>query len=98
MLLGVADQSGPIPKYKEAYDPKSRTYSKWNIPKEQDLIQQLDMMHATLEKHGVEVFRPQIVSNFNQIFSRDIAFVIEDCLFISNILPAREEKSMPFNI
>jgi N-dimethylarginine dimethylaminohydrolase len=49
-------------------------------------------MHAALEKHGVEVLRPQIVSNCNQIFSRDIAFVVEDCLFISNILPARDRE------
>tara|TARA_B100002019_G_scaffold6390_1_gene5134 strand:+ start:138 stop:1055 length:918 start_codon:yes stop_codon:yes gene_type:complete len=93
VLLGVADQSGPIPKYEEAYDPKSRFHIlRGTYPKEQDLIQQLDLMHAALEKHGVEVFRPQIVSNFNQIFSRDIAFVIEDCLFISNILPARDRE------
>ena len=70
VLLGVADQSGPIPKYEEAYDPKSRFHIlRGTYPKEQDLIQQLDLMHAALEKHGVEVFRPQIVSNFNQIFS-----------------------------
>jgi N-dimethylarginine dimethylaminohydrolase len=93
VLLGVADQSGPIPKYEEAYDPKSRlNIIKGTYPKEQDLIRQLDLMHATLEKHEVEVLRPQIVGNCNQIFSRDIAFVIEDCLFISNILPAREKE------
>jgi hypothetical protein len=33
VLLGVADQSGPIPKYEEAYDPKSRLHiAKGNIP------------------------------------------------------------------
>ena len=26
VLLGVANQSGPIPKYEEAYDPKSRLH------------------------------------------------------------------------
>ena len=93
VLLGVADQSGPIPEYEEAYDPKSRLHiAKETYPKEQDLIHQLDLMHAALEKHGVEVLRPQIVGNCNQIFSRDIAFVVEDCLFISNILPARDSE------
>ena len=93
VLLGVANQSGPIPKYEEAYDPKSRLHiAKDTYPREQDLIRQLDLMHATLEKHGVEVLRPHIVSNCNQIFSRDIAFVVEDCLFISNILPARKRE------
>ena len=93
VLLGVANQSGPIPKYEEAYDPKSRLHIlKGTYPKEQDLIHQLDLMHTALEKHGVEVLRPQIVSNCNQIFSRDIAFVVEDCLFISNILPARDRE------
>ena len=93
VLLGIANQSGSTPKYEEAYDPKSRLHIlKGTYPREQDLIQQLDLMHAALEKHGVEVLRPQIVSNCNQIFSRDIAFVIEDCLFISNILPARDRE------
>ena len=93
VLLGVANQSGSTPKYEEAYDPKSRLHIlKGTYPKEQDLIHQLDLMHAALEKHGVEVLRPHIVSNCNQIFSRDIAFVIEDCLFISNILPARDRE------
>ena len=49
-------------------------------------------MHAALGKHGVEVMRPQVVSNCNQIFSRDIAFVVEDFLYISNILPARDRE------
>ena len=66
VLLGVANQSGPIPKYEEAYDPKSRLHIlRGTYPKEQDLIHQLDLMHAALEKHGVEVLRPQIVSNCN---------------------------------
>ena len=26
VLLGVAEQSGPIPKYQEAYDPRSRLH------------------------------------------------------------------------
>ena len=93
VLLGIANQSGSTPNYEDAYDPKSRLHIlKGTYPKEQDLIKQLDLMHAALEKHGVEVLRPQIVSNCNQIFSRDIAFVIEDCLFISNILPARDRE------
>ena len=93
VLLGIADQSGPTPKYEEAYDPKSRLHiANGTYPREQDLIRQLDLMRTTLEEHGVEVFRPQIVSNCNQIFSRDIAFVVEDLLFISNILPARDKE------
>ena len=81
VLLGIADQSGLTPKYEEAYDPKSRFHIlKGTYPKEQDLIHQLDLMHAAFEKHGVEVIRPHVVSNCNQIFSRDIAFVVEDFL------------------
>ena len=93
VLLGVADQSGPPPKYEETYDPKSRLHiAKGTYPEEQDLIDQLDLMQTALKKHGVEVLRPQIVHNCNQIFSRDIAFVVEDRLFISNILPARDKE------
>jgi len=38
------------------------------------------------------VYRPEVLENCNQIFSRDIAFVIEDKLVVANILPEREKE------
>ena len=93
VLLGVADQSGSIPTYDEAYDPKSLLHiAIVSYPKEIYLIHQLDLMHESLQKHCVDVLRPKIVPNYNQIFTRDIAFVIDNYLLLSNILPARDQE------
>src|SRR5690606_25193754 len=37
-------------------------------------------------------FRPEVINDFNQIFTRDIAFVIGDTLIKANILPDREKE------
>ena len=93
VILGIADYSGPIPAYNQAYDPKSKLHIRQGTyPKESDLILQLDAMQDALQKHGVDVLRPKIVPNCNQIFCRDIAFVIDNYLLISNILPARDKE------
>jgi N-dimethylarginine dimethylaminohydrolase len=47
---------------------------------------------AVLKKHGVQVFRPEVIPDCNQIFSRDIAFVVDNKLVKANILPDRERE------
>jgi N-dimethylarginine dimethylaminohydrolase len=44
------------------------------------------------DKYNVSVFRPKIIENYNQIFSRDIGFVIEDKFIRANILPDRDQE------
>ncbi len=53
---------------------------------------EMEAFNAVLQKHGVQVFRPEVLTDCNQIFSRDIAFVIEDKLIKANILPDREKE------
>ena len=43
-------------------------------------------------KYDVTVFRPNIIEDCNQIFARDIAFVIDDKIIKSNILPDRDQE------
>jgi N-dimethylarginine dimethylaminohydrolase len=38
------------------------------------------------------VYRPELIENYNQIFSRDIGFVIDDTFIKANILPDRERE------
>ena len=45
-----------------------------------------------LIKHGVEVYHPHLIENYNQVFARDVAFVIEDKMIISNIIPDRYDE------
>ncbi len=93
VILGTAESCGPVPKPEEAYDPKSLEHIlAGTYPKEEDMIQEMDAFAQVFEKHGVQVYRPEVLKDCNQIFSRDIAFVIEDKLFHSNILPDRERE------
>lgn len=93
VVLGTAQSNGPIPKPEEAYDPNSLMHIKaGTYPREEDMVAEMEAFSKVLKKYDVEVFRPEIIENCNQIFSRDIAFVIEDFIFRSNILPHREEE------
>ncbi|MFT5254057.1 MAG: N-dimethylarginine dimethylaminohydrolase, partial [Flavobacteriales bacterium] len=42
------------------------------------------------KKYNVTVYRPDLIENCNQIFTRDIGFVIDNIFVKSNILPERE--------
>ena len=93
VVLGTAESCGPIPKIEEAYDPKSIEHIKLGTyPLEKDMIAEMEALNAVFEKYNVKVYRPKVIKDYNQIFSRDIAFVIEDKLIVSNILPNRENE------
>ena len=93
VLLGTAKSNGPVPKPEDAYDPKSLEHIlAGTYPLEEDMIQEMEAFAAVFKKYNVQVFRPEILADCNQIFSRDIAFVIEDKLIKANILPHREEE------
>jgi N-dimethylarginine dimethylaminohydrolase len=93
VVLGTAKSNGPIPTIEEAYDPKSLEHIKaGTYPLEKDMIAEMEAFNKVFEKYNVKVYRPEVIPNYNQIFSRDIAFVIEDKLFKSNILPDREKE------
>jgi N-dimethylarginine dimethylaminohydrolase len=93
VVLGTAKSCGPIPRPEDAYDPKSLEHIlAGTYPKESDMILEMEAFAQVFQKYGVTVFRPEVLEDCNQIFSRDIAFVIEDKLVIANILPDREQE------
>ncbi|NVJ89154.1 MAG: amidinotransferase [Flavobacteriaceae bacterium] len=93
VVLGIANSNGPIPSLEEAYDPKSIQHIKMGTyPKEKDMVLEIEAVAAVLNKYDVQVYRPKVIEDYNQIFSRDIAFVIEDKLIKANILPDREKE------
>ena len=93
VLLGTAESSGPAPQPEEAYDPKSLEHIlAGTYPKEEDMIGEMNAFDLVLKKYDVQVFRPEVIEDCNQIFSRDIAFVIENKLIKANILPDREKE------
>ena len=91
--MGTAKSCGPTPTQEEAYDPKSLEHIlAGTYPLEKDMILEMEAFAAVFKKYGVEIFRPEILEDCNQIFSRDIAFVIENKLIKANILPDREKE------
>ena len=93
VVLGTAESNGPIPTMEEAYDPKSKEHIKaGTYPKEEDMVKEMEAVASVLKKYDVEVFRPKIIEDYNQIFTRDIAFVIDDKFIKSNILPDRDQE------
>ena len=93
VVLGLALSNGPTPKPEEAYDPKSLEHIlAGTYPTELDMVYEMDAFCRVLEKYGIVVFRPELIQNYNQIFVRDIGFVIGDVFIKSNILPDREHE------
>jgi N-dimethylarginine dimethylaminohydrolase len=56
------------------------------------MVAEMEAFNAVFQKYNVEVYRPEIIENYNQIFSRDIGFVIDDIFIKANILPDRERE------
>jgi N-dimethylarginine dimethylaminohydrolase len=93
VVLGTAKSNGPTPRVEDAYDPKSIEHIKaGTYPIEEDMVKEMDAVAEVFEKYQVKVFRPEIIKGCNQVFTRDIAFVIEDKFIKANILPDRERE------
>jgi len=93
VVLGIADSFGGIPELVNCYDPKSKEHVlNGTFPEEPNIKIEINDFLNVLNKYDVKVFRPENINNLNQIFTRDIAFVIDDKLILSNILSDRKEE------
>lgn len=93
VVLGTALSNGPTPSITEAYDPKSLEHIlAGTYPVEKDMIVEMEAFNQVFQKYDVKVFRPELIENYNQIFARDIGFVIDDVFIKANILPDRERE------
>ncbi len=91
VVLGSAINNGPTPTADEAYDPKSLEHIiAGTYPTEEDMISEMEAFNQVFQKYDVQVFRPEVIENYNQIFTRDIGFVIDGIFIKANILPERE--------
>ncbi|MBO7643706.1 MAG: amidinotransferase [Bacteroidales bacterium] len=93
VVLGLPDSNGPVPKLRETFDAKSyESVMRGVYPKEEAIKKEMDAFEAVLKKYGVKVYRPRLVKNCNQVFARDVGFVIDDKIIVSNIIPDRQEE------
>ena len=97
VVLGLPYSIGPIPTLQETYDAKSYEAVQLGcFPSQADIIHEMDAVLAVLERYGIEVLRPAPLEDYNQVFARDVAFTIEDTLFISNLIPDRGLETEAF--
>jgi len=93
VVLGIPTDFGGTPSLEEAYDPKSKEHIKaGTFPVEKDLLIEMEAFEAVFKKYNIEVYRPENINNYNQVFSRDIAFVIDDKFIVPNILKDRARE------
>ncbi|WP_416377845.1 dimethylarginine dimethylaminohydrolase family protein [Capnocytophaga sp. G2] len=93
VILGTAQSNGATPTPEEAYDPKSLEHIlNGTYPIEKDMILEMEAFAEILRKYEIHVYRPEIIEDCNQIFARDIGFVIDDKFIKANILPERENE------
>ncbi len=93
VVLGQPKGLGKVPMVDETYDAKSRESVLKNIyPTEEAIEKEMSAFEKVLKKHNVQVFRPWEIENCNQVFARDVAFVIDDKIIISNIIEDRVDE------
>lgn len=93
VVLGQPNSIGGIPRLEESYDAKSYNSIQKNIyPKEVDIVSEMTAFEEVLLKHNVKVYRPEVIEDYNQVFARDVAFVIDDKMIISNIIEDRADE------
>ncbi|MFY0627851.1 MAG: amidinotransferase [Reichenbachiella sp.] len=93
VILGTAQSLGGTPTLEQAYDARSKESIRLGIyPEEKDLIKEMESFHDILKKYGVQVFRPDLLNDTNQVYTRDIGFVIGNKFVIPNIISDREHE------
>ena len=98
VVLGQPVSMGADPTLEESYDAKSyHTIQQGVYPEEEDIINEMTEFEKVLKKYDVEVIRPDIIKDYNQVFARDVAFVIEDKMILSNLIPDRADEQEAYS-
>ena len=93
VILGLSQDFGGVPDLDQCYDPKSREHVlKGTFPDQTMVNDQVNQFLNILNIYDVNVLRPTNIKGLNQIFSRDVCFVIKDKLFIPNIIEERRDE------
>lgn len=93
VVLGQPYSLGKEPLLEETYDAKSyETVQKGVYPVEEDIAAEMTAFEQVFVKYDIEVLRPLILPNCNQVYARDVAFVIDDKIITSNIIPDRADE------
>jgi N-dimethylarginine dimethylaminohydrolase len=94
VILGIGRDCGG-PRRQNLTD--ARYHAAGKAPNEEALVSQVDNLGAALTEHGVRVIRPANLPKTEQIFARDLAFVVGGKLFWGNLKRPdrkREQESL----
>ena len=94
VILGIASDLGDPMPIEYSVDPKSKLHKKMGtFPLESDLRRENEAFARVFAKHGVRIYRPKNLPKENQIFARDIGFVVDNVFIKGNMgLAAREPE------
>ncbi len=99
VVLGQPGSMGRIPTPEETYDAKSyESALNGTYPREEEISKEMKQFENVLLKHDVQVFRPWSIDDCNQVFARDVAFVIDDKIINSNIIPNRNDEKEAYQV
>lgn len=99
VVLGQPGNLGKVPTAEETYDAKSYESVTMNTyPREEDIFMEMTAFEKVLLKYDVQVYRPWSIENCNQVFARDVAFVIDDKIINSNIIPDRDDEKEAYEV
>lgn len=93
VIVGRPESQGAAPTLSEAYDARSyQSIEEGDYPSESAITKEMNGLVEVLTQLGVEVLRPTPIENCNQIFARDISFVIGDHFYVANVLEERTQE------
>ena len=77
VVLGLADDFGGTPSLHDVYDPKSKEHIvAGTYPDQESISHEMHHLEEVFHKYDVKLLRPDNIPGVNQIFARDIGFVI----------------------
>lgn len=66
-----------------------------SYPTETELQREIATFEKVLKDQGIQVYRPETLEGVDQIFTRDIGFVIEDKFVVANMLESVRQIELP---
>ena len=93
VIFGLPNDFGGTPNLEDCYDPKSKYFvSNGLFPSQESITKEMNSVLKIFEKYDVQVYQQTNIKGLNQIFSRDIGFVIGNLFFLPNILEDRSKE------
>jgi len=94
VVLGLADDFGGTPSLHDVYDPKSKEHIvAGTYPDQESISHEMHHLEEVFHKYDVKLLRPDNIPGVNQIFARDIGFVIDNTFVEPNIIENRYNET-----